>query len=195
MKFLKILIGIILILIIAFILIGLLKPSINYGHEIEVNKSAKEAWAVHQDDSKFGEWLDGFKSIEHVGGEYNKIGSTYRVVVEPGDGQGEFVMTEKLKDMEEFKFVDFEFDSDMMMFFQKTSFDEQDGKTKIKTESRVEGKGIMMKSMFAIMDMLTGSFQSQEEKNINALKKVIDENTKDYYPEPKPMDEEMAGEQ
>ena len=69
-----------------------------------------------------------------------------------------------------------------MMFFQKTTFDEQGGKTKIKTESRVEGKGIMMKSMFAIMDMLTGSFQSQEEKNINALKKVIESNTTDYYP-------------
>lgn len=189
MKFLKILISLLIILVVLFFLIGFLKPTVSYGHEIEVNKSAKEAWAVHQDDSKFGEWLDGFKSIEHIGGDYNKIGSTYKVVVDPGEGQGDFVMIEKLTAMEEFKFVDFEFDSDMMMFFQKTTFDEQGGKTKVKTESRVEGKGMVMKSMFAIMDMLTGSFQSQEEKNINALKKVIDNNTTDYYPMPAVLEE------
>jgi len=38
-----------------------------------------------------------------------------------------------------------------------------------------------MRSMFAIMETLTGSFTKQETKNIEALKNVIEENTTNYY--------------
>ena len=42
-------------LVLLFFVIGFLKPSVSYGHEIEVNKSIQEAWAVQQDESKLGE--------------------------------------------------------------------------------------------------------------------------------------------
>ena len=42
----------------------------------------------------------------------------------------------------------------------------------------------MLRSMFAIMETFGGSFTAQEKKNIEALKKVINENTTDYYPYP-----------
>jgi len=87
--------------------------------------------------------------------------------------------------------VDLHFDSDIMIFDQKTIFTERNGKTKIKTESKVGGKGMMMKSMFAIMEMLGGSFQAQEEKNLEALKKVINNKTTDYYPK-SVMDSEIG---
>ena len=48
----------------------------------------------------------------------------------------------------------------------------------------------MMKSMFALMEMLGGSFTAQEAKNFEALKVLINENTKDYYPAPEPMEAE-----
>ena len=38
-----------------------------------------------------------------------------------------------------------------------------------------------MRSMFALMEMLSGSFITQEAKNIEALKKVVEENVTDYY--------------
>ena len=40
---------------------------------------------------------------------------------------------------------------------------------------------MMMKSMFAMMEIFTGSFQSKEAENIEELKKVIESNTTDYY--------------
>ena len=72
----------------------------------------------------------------------------------------------------------------MMGFEQTTTFSEADGKTTIKTDSKVSGKGMMMRSTFALMEILGGSFQAQEVKNIEALKKVIEQNTTDYYPAP-----------
>ena len=63
MKILKYLLLLIVVMAIAFFLIGFLKPTVNYGHEITADKSLKEAWAVSMDESKYSEWLDGFKSI------------------------------------------------------------------------------------------------------------------------------------
>jgi hypothetical protein len=184
MKILKYVLFVILGLVILFFALGMIKPTINYGHEITVNKSVEEAWAVTQDESKYSEWLEGFKSIDLISGEKGEVGSKYKVVVSPGDGQPDFEMTETLVAIKEFDHVEMEFDSEMMDFYQIISFGEKDGKTSIKTDSKVKGKGLMMRSMFALMDMLSGSFQAQEEKNIEALKVLIEENATDYYPAP-----------
>ena len=56
------------------------------------------------------------------------------------------------------------------------------------------GKNIITKSMFAIMETFTGSFQKQEEKNMEALKKVINENITDYFPAPVVETEETVTE-
>lgn len=183
MKFLKYLLFLFVGLAIAIIAVGFIHPTVNYGHEITVNKSVKEAWAVQQDASKLGEWLEGFKSIDLISGEAGTVGSKYKVVVQP-EGQPDFEMTETIVSVQEFEQMRLNFDSDMMLFDQTTSFAEADGKTIIKTESIVKGEGMMMRSMFALMEMFTGSFKKQEVKNIEALKRVIEENTTDYYPAP-----------
>lgn len=184
MKILKYFLGGLAALLVLFFTIGFLNPSVNYGTEIEVDKPLKEAWAVHKDFSKFDQWLDGFTSIEHLSGEVDAVGSKYKVTVIPEEGQPPFIMTETLTSIKDFDHVTLHFDSDMMDFDQTTSFSEKDGKTVIKTDSKVMGKGIVMRSMFALMEMTTGSFTVQEAKNIGQLKKVIESNTTDYYPAP-----------
>ncbi len=182
MKVLKYFIFAILVFFLLFFLIGLIKPAVNYGHEITVNKSIEEAWSVTQDESKYPQWLKGFKSMELISGERYKEGSKYKVIVNPGEGQEDFEMTETLVALKEFDHVEMHFDSDMMGFEQIISFKENDGKTTVKTDSKVLGKGIVMRSMFALMEMFTGSFTKQETENMENLKTVINENTTDYYP-------------
>jgi len=184
MKTLKFFLFLIVALVFLFFLMGVVKPTINYGHEITVNKPLKEAWAVQQDPSKLSQWLKGFKSIELLEGEAGEEGSQYKVVVNPGEGQDDFVMTETILSKKDFDHMTLSFDSDMMLFDQTTSFSEKDGRTTIKTDSSVKGKGIMMKSMFAIMETLGGAFKKQEVENVEALKKVIESNSTDYYPLP-----------
>lgn len=79
------------------------------------------------------------------------------------------------------------FDSEMMDFEQKILFSEQEDGVHIKTESLVIGKGLSSKAMFAIMEMAGGAFTAQEAKNMNNLKKVIEENSSDYSSEPDPV--------
>ncbi len=184
MKALKYIIFVILALVILFFAIGMIKPSVSYGHEITVNKPIEETWAVTQDASKYDQWLAGFKSIELIEGEKNEVGSKYRVIVNPGEGQPEFEMIETIASIKEFEHVNLHFDSEFMDFEQLITHSESDGKTTVKTESKVIAKSAVMRSLFAIMEMIGGSFTAQEKKNIEALKKVIEENTTDYYPAP-----------
>ncbi|MBT8233782.1 MAG: hypothetical protein HKO66_13070 [Saprospiraceae bacterium] len=184
MKFLKYLLYVILALILIFLALGIFKSSISYGHEIKVDKPLKEAWAVSQDASKYDKWLKGFKSIELISGEQNEVGSKYKVIVNPGEGQPDFEMTETIISLEEFDHVTLDFDSDMMDFVQTINFSEEDGKTVISSDSKVIGKGIITRSMLASMEMLMGAFTAQEAENFEALKVLINENTTDYYPAP-----------
>lgn len=55
MKFVKYLLGFIGILVLVFVAIGFISPSISYESEIEVNKPVKEAWAVMNDESKISQ--------------------------------------------------------------------------------------------------------------------------------------------
>ena len=181
MKVLKILLFVFIGLILLFYLAGLLRPTVSYGNEITVNKDIKEAWAVYQDVSKYNQWLEGFKSIKLMEGEKNAVGSKYKVVVNPGEGQPDFEMIETVESFKEFDHMALHFDSDVMIFDQITSFAESNGKTLIETKSKVTGKGIMMKSIFSLMELFTGSFQKQETKNIENLKKVIESNKTNYY--------------
>ncbi len=182
MKILKYILIALLLLVLAFFALGFIKPAISYDHEVTVNKPIKEAWAVHADQSKLGEWLDGFKSIEHISGKENEVGSKYKVVVRPEDNPEDFIMTETITSKKDFEHMTLNFDSEVMVFDQKTSFSSEGNKTKIKKESTVKGKNAMMRSMFAMMHILGGSFKKQEIKHMTALKKLIESNTTDYFP-------------
>ena len=176
MRFLKYFFYLIAGLFIIFLAMGFVHPTINYGHEITVNKPLKEAWMVQQDETKLGQWLAGFKSIELISGEAGKVGSKYKVVVKPSPEEPDFEMIETIVSLKDFDHIGLSFDSDMMVFDQTTTFSENNGQTTIKTDSSVKGKGIIMRSMFAAMEIFGGSFKAQEVKNIEALKKVIEEN-------------------
>ena len=51
-------------------------------------------------------------------------------------------------------------------------------KTLIKSSTTTTGDGMLMRSMLSFMQ---NSMLEQEEKNMNNLKKVIDQNTTDYF--------------
>ena len=184
MKILKYILYALLALVILFFLVGLLKPTVSYSSEITVDKPVQEAWAVAKDESKLGEWLKGFKSIELIEGNQGEVGSKYKVIVSPGDGQEDFEMIETIASLQEFDHIEMHFDSDFMDMTQRITHTESDGKTTINAVSKVNGKGLMSKSMFALMEMLGGSFTKQDNENFNALKTLINQNKTDYYPVP-----------
>ncbi|NNC82555.1 MAG: SRPBCC family protein [Flavobacteriales bacterium] len=174
MKFLKYLLFTVLALVLIFFLIGFAKPAVNYGSKVTIDRPVEHVWAVSQDEDLYSEWLEGFQSMERLSGNYMEPGSTYRIIVNPGDGQEDFEMIETLVSIEENEHVEMHFDSEMMDFEQVMTFEEENGKTTVTTDSKVMGKGIFMRSMFATMEMLGGAFTQQEQKNMEALKALAE---------------------
>jgi len=180
MKYLKYLLGVILLLLIIFFGRGLLTPSIYYESEVAVKKSAKEAWAVMSDEANLPKWIKGFKRTELVSGTENTIGSVSNVYVE--EGGEEMVMQETIINSKLNELLAMKFTMDFMDMDYEMYFTEEGGKTTIKTKSTTVGNGLFAKSMISFMQ---GSMQAQEDENLTILKKLIEENTKNYFPEPK----------
>ena len=177
MKYLRYLLYIVFGLLTCFLLVGLFVKQVEYSSEVTVNKPAKEAWAVYQDESKMKDWLEGFESIKLTKGEKNEIGSEYLVTINQ-DGET-FEIKEILNSFKEFENVNFDFDNDFMLMNYNIDFLDSEGSTKIKSHSIVQPHGLFMRAM---TPLIKGSMIAQEEKHMNDLKKVIESNTTDYFP-------------
>ncbi|WP_299220140.1 SRPBCC family protein [uncultured Aquimarina sp.] len=178
MKYLKYLLYLIIVLALIFFGKGFLTPSVSYESEITVNKPANESWAVISDESNLPKWLEGFKKTELVSGTANTVGAVSKIYVE--DRGEEIVMEETITAIKPNEHMAMTFTMDFMDMDYEMFFKEQDGKTMINSKSMVKGNGVFAKSLISFM---TGSMKEQEDENLSKLKELIDENTKNYFPE------------
>jgi uncharacterized protein YndB with AHSA1/START domain len=171
MKYLKYLLGLILLIAIIFFGKGLLTPSIYYESEIVVNKSAEESWAVMSDETKLSQWIKEVKKIELVSGTANTVGAVSKIYVV--DGGQEMVMEETIKAVKPNELLSMSFTMDFMNMDYEMRLKEKDGKTTITTKSTTTGNGLFAKSMVSFM---TGSMETQENENLINLKTLIEAN-------------------
>lgn len=176
MKYLKYILGILVILVIAFFLLGLIKPELTYECEIMVDKPLAESWAVSQDEEKMSDWLDGFQKIENVSGTPGTVGAISDVYFTT-DGQ-EMTIRETITDIVPDQSISMVFTSDFMDMEYKLTMNSVDGKTKISSSTTCEGNGMVSKSLIVLMG---NSIKTQEETNLTNLKKTIEKNSKDYF--------------
>ena len=62
-----------------------------------------------------------------------------------------------------------------------SDFSKNDGETHVKSSTITKGSGMFMRS---IVSFMKNSMQAQEDENMNNLKKLIEENTTNYFPVP-----------
>ena len=185
MKYLKYFLIFLAVLTLLFIGKGLLTPSISYECEVTVDKPAAEAWAVMSDETSLPQWIDGFIRTEHVSGTPNTVGAVSHVYVDE-NGQ-ETMMQETITDLVEHEHMGMAFTMDFMDMDYDMHFKEENGKTHIRTISVTRGNGIFAKSIISFMP---SAMKAQEEANLLNLKKLVEENTKDYFPEPVQLETE-----
>jgi len=177
MKILKYALGIIALLVLVFILIGAFSSEVAYDSEITVDKSLAESWAVSQDEEKAADWLEGLQKMEHVSGTPGTVGAVSDVYfVDQGQ---EMVIRETITEIVPNESISMIFTSDFMDMDYTLRMAEVDGKTKISSSTTAVGNGMFSKSLMALM---SGTFSTQEETNLTNLKRIIEENTKDYFP-------------
>jgi len=179
MKFLKYLLALILLLVVIFFALGFFTPSVSYDCEVTVDQPAKVAWAVMSDETKVADWIKGYKRSELVSGTPNTVGAVTNMYVE--EAGEEMMMTETITALVPMKQMSMDFTMDFMDMEYDMQLEEKDGKTVIKTKSTTVGNGMLAKS---IVSLMPSAMKAQEEENLKNLKKLIEENTKNYFPEP-----------
>ena len=179
MKFLKYLLIIVALLAIIFFGKGLLTPQVSYESEIVVNKPVNEAWAIMSDESRISEWLPGIKKMELISGTENTVGAVSKIFFE--ENGEEMIMEETITAITPNEHMAMTFTMDFMDMDYEMHLTDEDGKTRIKSNSNTTGNGIMAKS---ILSFMKSAMKKQEDTNMNNLKTVIENNTKNYFPEP-----------
>jgi len=169
MTFLKYALGLVAILSVVFLLIGALVPTFSYESRIIVDAPREHSFAVFSDETRMGDWLSHFKSIELVSGAPNEVGSEYRlVIVEKGE---KMVMTETVKAFDENEFYAFELDNDVMLADVEIRFSGDETSTEIVATTKVNGKNFLWRSILPLFkSMMTQRAQHDYDK----LKHVIE---------------------
>ncbi|MEM8906730.1 MAG: SRPBCC family protein [Bacteroidota bacterium] len=176
MKYLKYLLATIIVLVLLFIGMGFFTPSVYYEHEVSVEKSIEEAWAVMSDETKLAEWIKGYQKTELVSGVANTVGAVSKIYID--DNGQEMVMQETITDIQPNALIAMTFTMDFMDMDYEMTLQEQAGKTLLRSKSTTSGNGFVAKSMIALMK---GAMEAQEQENLNNLKKVIEANTTNYF--------------
>lgn len=146
MKAIKIILGIITVLILAFFLTGLVVQEVVYTTEVEVNKPIDKVFADFQNVELMQQWMPEVKSIETIEEKPNKIGSTYKIVVE---NQGKLVtMTEKILEYKKNEQITFHFDAENMLKTDDYVFTSQGDTTKILQTSTCTSESYVMSCLF-----------------------------------------------
>jgi len=165
-------IGIALVLLfLIFIIRGLLTPSVSYDIPLTIDRPTSVVWDVMQDESTLSDWIDGFQKTEHVSGTPGTIGAVSNVYVKQG-GQ-ESVMKETITELIPNQKMAMNFSMDFMDMDYEMVLENQGSQTLITSKSTTRGNGLFAKAMISWM---TGGMKKQESKNMENLKKLVENN-------------------
>ena len=167
MKKIKIILGIITALILAFFLTGLVVQEVVYTNEVTVNKPVKEVFADFQNVELMKQWMPEVKSIETLEEKPNKVGSTYKVVVE---NQGKLVtMTEEVLAFEENEKLTFHFDAENMLKTDDYVFTSEGNTTKIVQTTTCTSESYVMSCLFPYFK---GALKKMSQQYLDEFKKA-----------------------
>ena len=123
-------------------------------------------------------WLPGFVKSEPVSGTPGTVGAVANVHF--NENGTETVIKETVTSLVPNEKLGMTFSvEDFMDMEYEISTREVDGKTTMTSKTTTVGNGLISKSIVALMK---GTMQTQEDTNMAALKKLIEENTTDYFP-------------
>lgn len=170
MKALKIIGGILLLLIIAFLLIGVISPQTTYENTVTINKPVDVVWDVFTDEEKMDQWLVGMQSIETLEGEAITEGSRYKLTFIM---EGEQIdITEEVTQVKENELFAFTLDSEPLASEVEIHFTPVDSNTTmVKAVTTSEGKGMFWKPVITLSSTV---MQQQSQQSYDKLKRLVE---------------------
>ena len=169
----KLLIALLLLIagaVVIFFAPAVLRPTLTHETRVMINKTTDEVWDKWTDSKNMGKWIHGFKSIETISGDPMTVGSKYKIVIE---NEGEvFEATETIKEVVIGEKFAFELDGDIITDDVVVTLVNKGLTTELIQSETITAKGFFWKALFYWMQ---SSMSEQSQKNLNNLKKFIEE--------------------
>lgn len=171
MKALKILVGTVFVLLIAFWLVGIFTDSVTTQYTVTIEKPIEETYDAFMEEDLLDEWLTGFKSAELISesGDSTGVGNVYKMVFEEGGQLYEF--EETITGVEWDNYFSFDLNSEFFKSSTKVEFLDLGNKTQVTATTVTKGKGFVFKSMLPFMK---NSMEAREKDDYDRLKKIIE---------------------
>ncbi|MEZ5344832.1 MAG: SRPBCC family protein [Pyrinomonadaceae bacterium] len=169
----KVLIGLVVavvLLLAIFFAPAFLVPVVTNETRVTINKPREEVWKKFMDSSQMGKWLVGFKSIETISGEPDKVGSKHKIVLEE-NGQ-RFEATETVKEVVENEKFAFELAADAIRDDITVTLINKGLTTEVVQSERVTADGVFYRAMCFWMKSW---MRERSQQNMDNLKKYIEE--------------------
>lgn len=171
MKTVKIILGIIITLSIAFFATGLIIKELNYESKVTINKPVEEVFAIFNNDENLSKWIPEIKSIKEINKVDGMVGSTYAVTV-ISQGQ-EMTLEEKVLAYEPNKKVKLMFNGGGMLKTDDYIFESNGGNTIIKLKANCKSTGFILGCM---LPFVKGKLQEQDQQYLANFKEFVEKN-------------------
>lgn len=165
MKAVKITLGLVLLLSLAFFGTGLVIKESNYSVEVNVNKSLSETFKIFNNQALMTQWVPEITKVETIQENPGKVGSEYRITM---DNNGEVItMKEKVLAFVENQKVTQYFDQEGVLKTNDFTFESEGNQTKIVLNATYEGETYILNCVFPYFK---GTFKELDRTQLDNFK-------------------------
>ena len=142
----------------------------NYSVSVEVDKPIEEAWDIYMDESRMGEWLTGYKSMELFEGEPLTVGSKHRVLFE--DRGREVVLIETITAIDPPREFAFDLDHEIMNSSTRITLERiSPDRTRLVSDTETRSSKLLWK---IIIPFMTPQMRKRHRGDLEKLKAMIE---------------------
>ena len=143
-----------------------------YSVSVEVNKPIEEAWEVLMDESKMGEWLTGYKSMELIEGEPLTVGSKHKMIFE--ERGNDVVLIETVTAIDPPREFAFNLDHELMNVSTRMTLERiGSDRTRLVSDTETRSPKLLWK---IIMPFMTPQMKKRNRGDLEKLKAMIESN-------------------
>ncbi len=169
MKTIKIILGIIIVLSVVFFATGLIVKETFYNVEVLINKPIKKVFLDFENPKILKQWVTEIKSITPTNKTTQKVGTTYKMIVEH---QGkEATIEKKIIAYTPNEKMTFRFTTDGMLRTDDYTFVSDSTNTKIIQKSTVKSNSYILACVFP---WFKGRLKTLSKNQLNLFKKVVE---------------------
>lgn len=170
MKIFIYVIGFITTCFLGFYVIGLVKPSISYDSTIIINRPVEQSWKIYSDESLMNQWVQNFDKIEKIKLTPFESGAEYILILK--EKNNTFELHHKVIESIPQKSYQYILKNAVLTNTVKVTFSEpKEFTTEIKITNNVVAENWFLQSLFVFFK---SKFKSQDDVNLEALKKLIE---------------------